>query len=350
MLVPKEFALVWSRPSKTKPEGDVASSLSKQINCKVFFHKFPYKRSQISSGEKMTEEREAAMEESWNEMSKARDFLMTETSKEVAVVIDALFKSKERSKYKTARAVYECCVANFADFLTLKLLKVYRSCSSSLLRFRMIYLLSQAITEFRNRNFQFSLPLLLRDVKPLVISCLEMKETRESDIKILSRIVSFVAYNVAMLDDGGWEELNDCILGLADSNPCRAFHVFLDVPAVCNDFISLQVMQKVLDEAELVLLNPEKAGVQDWVLAFETVIKVGVHVVDDSEMESILIQLVLRSAEAVVKKGKGEFVDRGLEDLKTFLSRDGTLCKYNKDQTHFCSGFIFPDCFLPPQI
>ena len=73
-----------------------------------------------------------------------------------------------------------------------------------------------------------------------------------------------MAYNVGMLDDGGWEELNSCILGLTDSYPCRAFHVFLDVPAVCDDFISLPVIQRVYDEAETVLLNPERVGVQDW--------------------------------------------------------------------------------------
>ena len=107
----------------------------------------------------------AALEESWNQMSKARDFLKTETCNEVAAVLDALFKSQESIEYKSARALYECCVAHFADFLTLKLLKAYRSSSSSLLRFRMIYLLSQATTELRSRNFQFS-PSLLRAVTP----------------------------------------------------------------------------------------------------------------------------------------------------------------------------------------
>ncbi|CAN6820779.1 unnamed protein product [Brassica oleracea] len=282
----------------------------------------------------------AALEESWNQMSKARDFLKTETCNEVAAVLDALFKSQESIEYKSARALYECCVAHFADFLTLKLLKAYRSCSTDgLLRFRMIYLLSQATTELRSRNFQFS-PSALRDVKPLVISCLEMEETGESDIKILRRIVSFVAYNVGMLDDGGWEELNGCILGLTDTYPCRAFHVFLDVPAVCDDFISLPVMQRVYDEAELVLLSPERVGVQDWVLAFETVVKIGVHAAD-SEMESTLMERVLKLASDVVKKGMGEFVDRGLEDLKTFLARDGTLSKYNKEQRTFVAELAF---------
>ncbi|KAF2579152.1 hypothetical protein F2Q68_00006958 [Brassica cretica] len=282
----------------------------------------------------------AALEESWNQMSKARDFLKTETCNEVAAVIDALFKSQESIEYKSARALYECCVAHFADFLTLKLLKAYRSCSTDgLLRFRMIYLLSQATTELRSRNFQFS-PSALRDAKPLVISCLEMEETGESDIKILRRIVSFVAYNVGMLDDGGWEELNGCILGLTDSYPCRAFHVFLDVPAVCDDFISLPVMQRVYDEAELVLLSPERVGVQDWVLAFETVVKIGVHAAD-SEMESTLMERILELASDVVKKGMGEFVDRGLEHLKTFLARDGTLCKYNKEQRTFVAELAF---------
>ncbi|KAF3543526.1 hypothetical protein DY000_02010667 [Brassica cretica] len=282
----------------------------------------------------------AALEESWNQMSKARDFLKTETCNEVAAVIDALFKSQESIEYKSARALYECCVAHFADFLTLKLLKAYRSCSTDgLLRFRMIYLLSQATTELRSRNFQFS-PSALRDAKPLVISCLEMEETRESDIKILRRIVSFVAYNVGMLDDGGWEELNGCILGLTDTYPCRAFHVFLDVPAVCDDFISLPVMQRVYDEAELVLLSPERVGIQDWVLAFETVVKIGVHAAD-SEMESTLMERILKLASDVVKKGMGEFVDRGLEHLKTFLARDGTLSKYNKEQRTFVAELAF---------
>ncbi|CAG7896356.1 unnamed protein product [Brassica rapa] len=281
-----------------------------------------------------------ALEESWNQMSKARDFLKTETCNEVAAVIDALFKSQESSEYKSARALYECCVAHFADFLTLKLLKAYRNCStSSLLRFRMIYLLSQATTELRSRNFQFS-PSALRDVKPLVISCLEMEETRESDIKILRRIVSFVAYNVGMLEEGGWEELNGCILGLTDTSPCRAFHVFLDVPAVCDDFITLPVIQRVYDEAELVLLNAERVGVQDWVLAFQTVVKIGVHAAD-SEMESTLMERIRKLADDAVKKGKGEFVDRGLQDLKTFLARDGTLSKYNKEQRSFVAELAF---------
>ncbi|KAF3542315.1 hypothetical protein DY000_02010638 [Brassica cretica] len=44
----------------------------------------------------------AALEESWNQMSKARDFLKTETCNEVAAVIDALFKSQESIEYKSA--------------------------------------------------------------------------------------------------------------------------------------------------------------------------------------------------------------------------------------------------------
>jgi len=65
-----------------------------------------------------------------------------------------------------------------------------------------------------------------------------MQETKESDIKILRKIVSFVTYNVVELHKDKWDELGDCILSLASSKePVKAFHVFIDLPPVYKSFI-----------------------------------------------------------------------------------------------------------------
>ncbi|KAL0725015.1 hypothetical protein Bca4012_039614 [Brassica carinata] len=273
------------------------------------------------------------MAETSNLISKAKEFLATKTSEEVAIAIHPLFTRQETSEYKASRALYECCVANFPHFLIPKLLTAYLHTSDGVLRFRTIYLLS----EFRNRSSSVHLsPLALRVIKPLVVACLKMKETKESDVKILRRLVSFVAYSVVMSDDGGWDELSGCIVEFADSSPYRAFHVFLDLPLVYKKFIHQDVMERVLDQAKKVLFSPDKARVEYWSLALQTLFKIGV-LGSDVVVESI----VLRSAEEVVKIGKREFLERGLEDIKKFLSRDGSLCKYSKEQRVFVSRLAF---------
>ncbi|CAH2078969.1 unnamed protein product [Thlaspi arvense] len=286
----------------------------------------------------MEESWDAAMAESWNLMSKAKDFLMTKTSnEEVAKAISPLFMHQETREHQAALALYECCVANFAGFLTLKLLKAYRNSPDGIFRFRTIHLLSEAIAQSRNRNFRFPLSVL-RLAKPLLISCLKMQETKQSDIKILHRVVSFVAYNVALLDDGGWDELNDFILSLASTQTLNAFSVFVDLPAVYGKLISTEAMQSVLDKAKVVLLNPEKGKAGDWILALETHLKIGVQ---RSGFTTKVRDNVVRSARKVVAMGMEEFLERALEDLTKFLARDASLCRYSKEQLNFVEELAF---------
>ena len=172
-------------------------------------------------------------------MLKAREILVSESHEEVAMVIDHLFKRQDSEEYKTSRALYDICVSCNPGCLTLKLLKVYQSSSNGILRLRSISQLSETLTYLKNQIVfsKFSLDSLY-EIKPLLILCLTMQETKESDIKILRKIVSFVTYNVVELHKDKWDELGDCILSLASSKePVKAFHVFIDLPPVYKSFI-----------------------------------------------------------------------------------------------------------------
>lgn len=276
-------------------------------------------------------------------MLKARDLLATPNHEGLAIVVDKVFMPHETDEYQSAKALYDFCVDKFANLLTLKLLNVY-VCSSfdGVVRFRSIYLLSEALTLLRNRNYQLSL-VSLYEIKPLLISCLTMQETRESDIKILGRIVSFVAYDVMMLDNSGWDELSDCILELAISEPLKAFHIFIDLPPVYGKFID-RFMERILEEAEKVLLSPVEDRVEDWSLALQTVVKMGIQILD-SEMRDDLIKnllcVLVKSASELVEKGMEQFLLRGLDNLERFLSRDKNLHNYSTVQCNFVSTFMF---------
>ncbi|CAA7055756.1 unnamed protein product [Microthlaspi erraticum] len=276
-------------------------------------------------------------------MLKARDLLATPNHEGLAIVVDKLFMDRETDEYKSANALYDFCVDKFANLLTLKLLKVY-VCSSSneLVRSRSIYLLSETLTLFRSRSYEFS-RVSLYEIKPLLISCLTMQETREADIKSLRRVVSFVTYNVMMLDNSGWDELSECILELAINEPLKAFHIFIDLPRVDEKFI-YRFMERILEEAEKVLLNPEEDRIEDWGLALQTIVKMGIQILD-SEMKIDLIKnllcVLVKSASELVEKGMEEFLLRGLEDLERFLSRDKNLHNYSTAQCNFVSVFMF---------
>ncbi|CAB78695.1 hypothetical protein [Arabidopsis thaliana] len=281
------------------------------------------------------------MEEYLNLMLKAREILVSESHEEVAMVIDHLFKRQDSEEYKTSRALYDICVSCNPGCLTLKLLKVYQSSSSGILRLRSISQLSETLTYLKNQIVfsKFSLDSLY-EIKPLLILCLTMQETKESDIKILRKIVSFVTYNVVELHKDKWDELGDCILSLASSKePVKAFHVFIDLPPVYKSFIG-KFLDKILEEASNVFLYPYR--VEDWSLALQTFVKMwiqlektGVTVELLMALMEIWISSVVNSVKKLVEMKKEQFLVRGLEDFESFFSGDMNLYHYTKDQFHF---------------
>ncbi|KAG7543614.1 Armadillo-type fold [Arabidopsis thaliana x Arabidopsis arenosa] len=281
------------------------------------------------------------MAESLNLQLKARDILVSQSHEELAKIVDHLFK---RQEYKTARVLYDLCVSCNPGCLTLKLLKLYQSSSNDVTRFRSIYLLSKTLTDFRNRNFELSRDSLY-EIKTLLISCLTMKETKESDIKILRKIVYFVAYNVVLLHDGKWDELGDCILTLANSKePVKAFHVFIDLPPVYKSFID-KFLHKVLEEASNVFLYPYRVG--DWSLALQTFVKMWIQLLSTGmrfellkALMEIRVSSVVNSVIELVNKEKEQFLVQGLEDFERFFSRDMNLYRYDTDQCYFVSALV----------
>ncbi|OAO97736.1 hypothetical protein AXX17_AT4G19410 [Arabidopsis thaliana] len=127
-----------------------------------------------------------------------------------------------------------------------------------------------------------------------------MQETKESDIKILRKIVSFVTYNVVELHKDKWDELGDCILSLASSKePVKAFHVFIDLPPVYKSFIGKgdsRVTNGVDGDLDFLCCEFSKEASGD-------------------EKRTVLV--------------------RGLEDFESFFSGDMNLYHYTKDQFHF---------------
>ncbi|EOA18583.1 hypothetical protein CARUB_v10007155mg [Capsella rubella] len=287
------------------------------------------------------------MSESLNLRLKAREILVSPSHEELEIVVNHLFKRKESKEYQTSSALYDLFVSDFPDCLALKLLQVYQSSSSGVTRFRSIYQLSETLTALRNRNFKLSIDSLY-EIKRVLITCLTRQDTKESDIKIFRRIVSCVAYNVLDLHKDEWDELGDCIvlLAVADKEHVKAFHVFLELPPVYEEFIK-KVLKIMLDKAKEVLVNPEENGVDDWSLALQTLVKLGIQFFNTGMKQDVIKNImrsqllnILQSAKKLVEMGEEKFLVRGLEDFQRFLSRDMNLYNYTKEQCHFVSTFV----------
>ncbi|KAH0929089.1 hypothetical protein HID58_014816 [Brassica napus] len=279
------------------------------------------------------------MAEPPNLMLQARELLATPSHELLESLVNHLSTRQETTEYQTAMALFKFCTVNFANSLTLKLLQMYRSSSDALLRSKSIVVLSQTLAAYKSRRFELSL-VALREIKPLVISCLRMQET---EIKLFRRIVSFIAHDVVMLDNGGWDELSDCIVELSSAQPLKALHVFVDLPPVYGRFI-YSCFGKIAERAEKVLLMPDQDRVEDWSLGLQAVVKLGIQVLDFElrfDMVKGLLTLLVKAASDLVDKGMEEFLIRGLADLEMFLSRDKKLYNYNKEQCDFVSCFLY---------
>ncbi|CDY65130.1 BnaC04g56010D [Brassica napus] len=279
------------------------------------------------------------MAEPPNLMLQARELLATPSHERLESLVIHLSTRQETTEYQTAIALLKFCIVNFANCLTLKLLQMYRSSSDALLRSKSIVVLSQTLAAYKARRFELSL-VALNEIKPLVISCLRMQET---EIKLFRRIVSFIAHDVVMLDNGGWDELSDCIVQLSSTVPLKALHVFVDLPPVYGRFI-YSCFGKIAERAEKVLLMPDQDRVEDWSLGLQAVVKLGIQVLDSElrfDMVKGLLTLLVKAASDLVDKGMEEFLVRGLADLEMFLSRDKKLYSYNKEQCHFVSCFLY---------
>ncbi|EOA15471.1 hypothetical protein CARUB_v10004388mg [Capsella rubella] len=284
----------------------------------------------------------AMAKESSNLMEKSRDVLATPSHEGFENILEQFAMPQETKEYKTAFALFNFCATHFPNCYTLKLLQVYRRSSNSVIRYRSIYLLAESLAELRRRNFEFS-RVGLHEIKPLLIECLMMEETKENEIKIFRRIVSILVYNVVVCDNGGWDELSDCILWLACTEPVKAFHVFLDLPSVYGMFIDT-FLTEIVGKAEMILLSPENSEVEDWSLALETVVKIGIQILDTemrADLIKNLINILENSVKKLVEKGMEQFLVQGLEYLEKFLSRDKTMYNYNKTQCHFVKAFMF---------
>ncbi|KAJ4902245.1 hypothetical protein Rs2_16196 [Raphanus sativus] len=181
---------------------------------------------------------------------KARDVLATPSHQGLESVVSHLFIDQETAEYQTANALFNFLIRNFANCLTLNLLIMYLSSSIGLHRYHLMNLLVETLHHYKNRRFELSL-VALNEIKPLVISCLRMQEP---DIRIFRRIVSFIAYDVMILN-GGSDELSECIYEVSCHDPLKALHVFADLPPMYERFI-YNCGGMVVEKAEKVLLVP----------------------------------------------------------------------------------------------
>ncbi|CAA7055757.1 unnamed protein product [Microthlaspi erraticum] len=267
---------------------------------------------------------------------KAMDLLRKKSLSEVAEALFPLLMDQETTtQYRSSLALYKYCVDTAPDALTLKLLSVYPSSFCPIFRFQWIHLLSGTITYLRNHNFRFS-PTFLPRIKPQLIACVNLKESKDSETKILARIVSFVAENVAA-SDGEWIELSDCIIDLAKKEPRKACLVVLDLPLSYGRFIN-RFARLILEMAK-VLLNPQLVESKDWSLVLQTAIKIGVL---QSDSRNAVETIVVDTAENLAKNGiTRELLLKGIEDLKLFLARDGIFNRYSKEQLVYVGWLVF---------
>ncbi|CAN8291457.1 unnamed protein product [Cochlearia groenlandica] len=290
---------------------------------------------------------ESAMEESSNLMSRSRDLLATPSHEGLATVINNHFTSQETDEHQTAaaRSLFKFCADRFSNCLTLMLLKVYRNSQNDVVvRFRSICLLSKTLDDLsKTRGFGLSL-IALNDIKPLLITCLTIPKATKSDTKILGRIVSLVAFNVMKLDNGdGWDELGDCINSLAGIDPLRAFSVFLDLPQFHGEFAE-RFVDRLLDEAYKVLSDHELDREDDWSLALETAMKLAIQLLDSHTRFFVageIVDSVVELADEIVRRGKEQFLERGLARLAKFLEQDSKMCVYSSEQRSFVSEFAY---------
>ncbi|CDY36096.1 BnaA08g19520D [Brassica napus] len=277
-------------------------------------------------------------------MFSARDLLATPSHERLAYFVEQLYKPHETYEYQGAQALYKFCVANFSNCLTLMLLKVYLHSPDDLIRFRAISLLSEALTGLRNRSFELS-PVALDVIKPLLVSCLTMPEAKKPDTKMLRIIVSCVARNAMKLDPHGWDELGDCMLTLVNTDPVRAFNVFLDLPQLSVGFIN-RFFKHLIEEIEDVLLLSDEQDRDEeyWSLALETAVKLGIQLSNSEkglDVARVILDTVLKSANLLVRKGEEQFLQRGFAHLVKFLALDANTCRYSRNQCGFLSEFSF---------
>ncbi|KAF3511451.1 hypothetical protein F2Q69_00007988 [Brassica cretica] len=277
-------------------------------------------------------------------MFSARDLLATPSHEGLAYFVEKLFKPHETYEYQNAQALYKFCVVNFSNCLTLMLLKVYLHSPDDLIRFRAISLLSEALTGLRNRSFELS-PVALDVIKPLLVSCLTMPEAKKPDTKMLRRIVSCVARNAMKLDPHGWDELGDCMLTLVNTDPVRAFNVFLDLPQLHVGFINRFFKHLIEEIEDVLLLNDEQDTDEEyWSLALETAVKLGIQLSNSEkglDVARVILDTVLKSANLLVRKGEEQLLQRGLAHLVKFLALDANTCRYSRNQCGFLSEFAF---------
>ncbi|KAF8109215.1 hypothetical protein N665_0100s0004 [Sinapis alba] len=261
-------------------------------------------------------------------MWKARDLLATPSHEPLTIIVDQLFTPQQSIEHQTARALYDFCVANFSNCLTLMLLKVYRFSSVNVTRLRSILLLSETLTK---NGVELS-PVSLNHIKQFLVSCLKMRNATKRDNVIVKIIVSCVA---SMFDNGGWDELGVCILSLLYTDPLKAFSVFVDLPPIHGDFINI-VHRKLQEEVYKVLLHPD----DDWTLGLETAIKLGLQV-SDTEQRSEILETVVKSAEKLVSMGMEKSLEEALQRLLKFLAKDAILCKWSTNQCGYVAEFAF---------
>ncbi|KAJ4889123.1 hypothetical protein Rs2_28871 [Raphanus sativus] len=273
--------------------------------------------------------------------SKARDVLATPSHQGLESVVSHLFIDQETTEYQTANALFNFLTRSFPNCLTLKLLNMYLSSSIPLHRSHLINLLLATLSHYKDRSFELS-PVALSEIKPLVISCLRMQQ-EPAEIRNFRRIVSFIAYDVMILDhDGGWDELSECIYEVSCHDPLKALHVFADLPPMYERFV-YNCGGVVVEKAEKVLLLPYQDRVDDWSLGLQAVVKLGVQVLDSelsNDMVKSYLTLLVEAASDLVEKGMEPFLVRGLADLEKFLGREKGMYNYNEDQCDFVSCFL----------
>ncbi|WZZ31225.1 hypothetical protein YC2023_014626 [Brassica napus] len=244
------------------------------------------------------------MEEPPNLMLQARELLATPNHELLESLVIHLSTRQETTEYQTALPLFIFCTHNSANCLTLKLLQMYRSSSNGVLRSKSIILLSKTLAAYKSRRMQ------------------------ETETKLFRRIVSFIAHDVVMLDNGGLDELSDFIVELSSTEePVKALHVFVDLPPVYGRFIHscFRMIVEIEEIAEKVLLTPDQDRVEDWSLGLQAVVKLGIQVLDSEmrfDMVKGLLALLVKAASDLVEKGMEEFLVRGLADLEMFLSQD----------------------------
>lgn len=246
----------------------------------------------------------------------------------------ALTKPPGNQEDKHINKFFRFCVATFPGCLSLKLIKVYSSkeppvtneIRESAIRFLYVIIsIEEAYLDLE----------VVRQLSPILITCLEEQAIPETSFKILSKLVNRIAYERFTVHEATWHDLREFISSRADTDFAKSAFVFksLTMPLDGEEFV-IPLMENLLP-AILKRLSEESSS--QWGLAFVSGFCVVVHLLETTRVDLVknLVYEMLRSVKRGMELG---FLWKALREVETVVVKQ--LGWYCTTEFRFVLGLI----------